>query len=140
MRPRYSWAQKFDEKTNKLVVRDTKQKIEDICKVIDAFDEKTRQVLIDANIVQVTLSDKYSYGIDWSDIAKIGDIKLTGDTNLSTGLSNVTPSTLSIATTGGNYSTIVSLLKTYGKTNVLSRPRIMVIDRHEAKILVGAKV
>ncbi len=130
---------RFDEKTNKLVVKDTEEKIEDIRKVINAFDEKTRQVLIDANIIQVTLSDKYSYGIDWTDIAKLGDIKLTGDTNLSTGLSNVTPSTLSIATTGGNYSAIVSLLKTYGEANVLSRPRITVLDRQEAKILVGAK-
>lgn len=130
---------KFDEKTNKLVIRDTQQKVEDIRKVINAFDEKTRQVLIDANIVQVTLSDKYSYGIDWADIAKMGDVKLTGDISLSTGLSNVTPSTLSIATTGGNHTAIVSLLKTYGETNVLSRPRITVMDRQEAKILVGAK-
>jgi len=130
---------KFDEKTNKLVVKDTQQKIEDMRKVINAFDEKTREVLIDAYIVQVTLSDKYSYGIDWLDIAKIGGVKLTGDTNLSTGLSNVTPNTLSIATTGRNYTTIISLLKTYGETNVLSRPRITVMDRQEAKILVGAK-
>lgn len=130
---------KFDEKTNKLVVKDTEQRVEDIRKVINAFDEKTREVLIDANIVQVTLSDKYSYGIDWLDIAKMGGVKLTGDTNLSTGLSNVTPNTLSIATTGRNYTTIISLLKTYGKTNVLSRPRIMVLDRKEAKILVGSK-
>ena len=130
---------KFDEKTNKLVVRDTKQKIDDIRKVVKAFDEKTREVLIDAYIIQVTLSDKYSYGIDWLDIAKMGDVKLTADTNLSTGLSNVTPNTLSIATSGGNNTTIISLLKTYGETNVLSRPRIAVIDRHEAKILVGSK-
>ncbi len=130
---------KFDEKTNKLVVRDTQQKIENVRKVINAFDEKTRQVLIDANIIQVTLSDKYSYGIDWADIAKMGDVKLTGEINLSTGLSNVTPSTLSIATTGGNHTAIISLLKTYGETNVLSRPRITVMDRQEAKILVGAK-
>ncbi|MDP2981409.1 MAG: secretin N-terminal domain-containing protein [Candidatus Omnitrophota bacterium] len=130
---------KFDEKTNKLVVKDTQQKIEDMRKVINAFDEKTREVLIDAYIVQVTLSDKYGYGIDWLDIAKMGGVKLTGDTNLSTGLSNVTPNTLSIATTGKNYTTIISLLKTYGETNVLSRPRIMVLDKHEARILVGSK-
>ncbi|MCX5687476.1 MAG: hypothetical protein NTV71_02360 [Candidatus Omnitrophica bacterium] len=130
---------KFDERTNKLVVKDTSQKIEDIRRIIEAFDEKTRQVLIDANIVQVTLSDKYSYGVDWTNIAKIGDVTLTGDTSLSAGLTNLTPSTLNIATTSGKLSAIVSLLKTYGETNVLSRPRIMVMDKQEAKILVGAK-
>jgi type II secretory pathway component GspD/PulD (secretin) len=130
---------KFDERTNKLVVRDTRQRIANIKKVIEAFDEKTREVVIDANIIQVTLSDKYSYGIDWAAIAKLGSIKLTGDTNFSASLSNVTPSTLSIATTGGNYSAIISLLKTYGKTNMLSRPRITVANNQEAKILVGSK-
>lgn len=130
---------KFDERTNKLVIKDTQQKIEDIKKVIEAFDEKTREVVIDANIIQVTLADKYSYGIDWMDIAKLGDVKLTGDTNLSSGLSNVTPNNLTIATVGGNYKEIISLLKTFGETNVLSRPRITVADRQEAKILVGSK-
>ena len=130
---------KFDERTNKLIVKDTSQKIEDVRRIVEAFDEKTRQVLIDANIVQVTLSDKFSYGIDWANVAKLGDIKLTGDTVLSTGLSNTTPSKLTIATTGGNTTAVMSLLKTYGETNVLSRPRITVINNQEAKILVGAK-
>jgi MSHA type pilus biogenesis protein MshL len=130
---------RFDERTNKIVVQDTPEKIEQIKKVVAAFDEKTREVIIDANIIQVTLSDKYSYGIDWAAIASMADIRVTGDTNLSTGLTGVTPSTLTIGTTGGNYTTVLSLLNTFGETNVLSRPRITVADREEARILVGAK-
>lgn len=132
-------SMRFDERTNKIIVKDTPEKLEDIREVLKAFDERNREVTIDANIIQVTLSDKYSYGIDWLDIAKAGSIKLTGDTNLSSGLSNVTPSTLTVATIGGHYTQIISLLKTYGKADVLSRPRITVMDRQEAKILVGAK-
>jgi len=131
-------SMKFDERTNKVVVKDTPQKIEDIRKVIQAFDEKTREVVIEANIIEVTLSDKYSYGIDWMDIAKLGNVKLTADTNLSTGISG-TSNTLTVATVGGNYTEVINLLKTFGKTNVLSRPRITAIDKQEAKILVGSK-
>ena len=130
---------KFDERTNKVIVIDTPKKIAEIKKVIEAFDEKTQEVIIDASIIQVTLSDKYSYGINWADVAALGDIRLTGDTNLSTGLTGTSPSTLTIATTGGNYSTVLSILKTFGETNVLSRPRITVADNEEARILVGAK-
>jgi MSHA biogenesis protein MshL len=130
---------RFDERTNKVVIKDTLHKIGEIKKVIEAFDEKTREVVIDASIIQVTLLDKYSYGIDWLDIAKLGNVKFTADTNLSSGLSNVTPNTLTIATVGGKYTEVISMLKTFGKTNVLSRPRITVADRQEAKILVGAK-
>ena len=130
---------KFDERTNKIVASDTAKKIAEIKKVVEAFDEKTREVIIDANIIQVTLSDKYSYGIDWANIAALADVHLTGNTNLSTGITSVTPSTLTIASTGGHYSAVLSLLKTFGETNVLSRPRITVVDKEEARILVGAK-
>ena len=129
---------KFDKRTNKIIVKDTQEKIDDIKKVIEAFDEKTRVVVIDANIIKVTLTDKYSYGIDWADIASLGDITLTGSSNLTTSLTGTTPSTLTVAT-ATNYSTVISLLDTFGQTDVLSRPRITVADKEDAMILVGAK-
>ena len=129
---------KFDNRTNKIIVKDTQKKIDDIKKVIEAFDEKTRVVVIDANIIKVTLTDKYSYGIDWADIASLGDITLTGSSNLTTSLTGTTPSTLTVAT-ATNYSTVISLLDTFGQTDVLSRPRITVADKEDAMILVGAK-
>lgn len=130
---------RFDERTNKIVVKTTPNKMQDIKRVVKAFDEKTRQVVIDASIINVTLSDKYSHGINWAAIAKFSDVRLTGSTALTTSLTGTTPSTLTIATTGGNYSTVISLLETFGETNVLSRPRITVVDKEEARILVGAK-
>jgi len=130
---------RFDEKTNKVVVKDTPKKIEDIKHVIEAFDEKTREVVIDANIVQVTLSDKASLGIDWNTVAKAGDFRLEGVTNFSASVANATTNKLTITTGGADHKAILNLLKTYGRTDVLSRPRITVADRQEAKILVGSK-
>jgi len=129
----------FDDRTNKLIVKDTPEKMEDIRKVVEAFDEKTKEVMIEANIIQITLSDKYSYGIDWADVLQWSDVRLTGDTDLSTGLTGTTPNTLTVATIGGTYTTVLSLFDAFGETNVLSRPRITVANKEEAKILVGAK-
>ena len=130
---------KFDERTNKLVVKDTPGKMKEIKKIIEAFDEKTREVTIDAHIINVTLSDKYSNGIDWSAVATLGDMTIESASNLTTSLTNTTPSTLTIAKKGGTHSTILRLLKTFGETDVLSRPRITVTNNEEANILVGAK-
>ena len=130
---------KFDERTNKLVVKDTPGKMKEIKKIIEAFDEKTREVMIDANIIEVTLSDKYSSGIDWSTIATLGDITIEATSNLTTTLTGTTPGTLTIAKKGGTHSSVLRLLKTFGETDVLSRPRITVINKEEARILVGAK-
>jgi MSHA type pilus biogenesis protein MshL len=132
-------SMKFDERTNKLVIKDTPKKMEDIKRVIEAFDEKTRQVIIDANIMKVTLSDKYSNGIDWTTIATLGDLTIEATSNLTTSLEGTTPSTFTVMKEGGAHSSVLRLLETFGKTDVLSRPRITVADKEEAKILVGAK-
>ena len=130
---------KFDERTNKLAVKDTTFKMKEIRKIIEAFDEKTREVTIDAHIIKVTLSDKYSNGIDWSTVATLGDITIEAASNLTTSLTGTTPSTLTIAKKGGTHSSVLRLLKTFGETDVLSRPRITVTNNEEANILVGAK-
>ena len=59
---------RFDERTNTVVVNDLPEKVAQIEKVINAFDEKTRQVLIDAKIIQVELNDKFNMGVDWQTI------------------------------------------------------------------------
>ena len=40
---------KVDERTNKIAITDYPQKLDDLAKIIAAFDEKTQQVLIDAD-------------------------------------------------------------------------------------------
>ncbi|MFA4992041.1 MAG: secretin N-terminal domain-containing protein, partial [Candidatus Omnitrophota bacterium] len=129
----------FDERTNKLIVKDTAAKMAEVKQLVSEFDEKTRDVVIDASIVQVALADKDSFGIDWSQIAKMGDVVINAEASLNTGLAAPGPNKLSIATTGGNYSSVFNFLSAYGKTEILSRPRITVMDGHEAKILVGSK-
>ena len=48
----------IDERTNQMAVTDYPARIEEIARMVQAFDERTREVLIDAKIVQVALSDK----------------------------------------------------------------------------------
>ena len=127
---------RFDERSNTVVVTDLPEKVADIEKVINAFDEKTRQVLIDAKIVQVELDDKLSMGIDWTTVFKKITVDQTLTANLTTG------GTLTIATTMGNGTTlnsIIQVLKTVGNTKIISSPRITALDGQEAKIMVGTK-
>lgn len=54
-----------DERTNTIIITDLPSKVARMEKIIEAYDEKTREVLIDAKVVQVTLSDAFELGIDW---------------------------------------------------------------------------
>ena len=56
---------RIDERTNKIAVTDYPSKLDELEKLITAFDEKTPQVLIDAQIVEIRPSDKFEMGVDW---------------------------------------------------------------------------
>lgn len=129
---------KFDEASNKLIVTDSAEKIEQIAKVIEAFDVKRPQVLIEAKIVQIILSDQQKLGVDWEAVVdKFHNLDIKNNFDILD--SGARAGSLSIGTLAGdNYEVLVQALDSQGTTDILSSPRIMTIDGQEAKILVGS--
>lgn len=129
---------KIDERTNKIFVTDYVDKFEKISGIIKAYDEKAPQVLIDAQIIQLTPSDLFEMGVNFDYwVRKYFDMKanlpLGTDNRLFIGTPNVNP------TKPGDYKAIIDVLRTIGDTKVLSSPRIMVLNNQEAKIHVGTR-
>ncbi len=99
-----------------------------------------RQVLIEATIAEVTLSDAYQGGIDWSRLASSGGLNLTQ--TLTTGVANAFSSgALTIGYTNstsqiGNISTSIKLLQQFGNTRVLSSPKLMALNNQTALLKI----
>ena len=99
-----------------------------------------RQVLIEATIAEVTLSDAYQGGIDWSRLASSGGLNLTQ--TLTTGIANAFSSgALTIGYTNansqiGNISASVKLLQQFGNTRVLSSPKLMALNNQTALLKI----
>ena len=129
----------FDERSNKLFITDTAERFKDIEKMIQAFDQKHPEVLIEAKIVQVTLSDQYKMGIDWEAIVTdFHGLDLKNKFNILPD-TLVNGGRLGIGTLANDdYEVLIEALDTVGRTNILSNPRITVINNEEAKILVGS--
>ena len=129
---------KIDERTNKIAVTDYPEKLDEIAKLISAFDEKTPQVLIDAQVIEIKPSDKFEMGVDWDYWIK-KNFKVTAALPIGT-TNRLLLGTASTAPSGkGEYKAILDLLRTIGDTKILSSPRIMALNNQEAKILVGTK-
>ncbi|MDD4938532.1 MAG: TonB family protein [Candidatus Omnitrophica bacterium] len=129
---------KIDERTNKIAVTDYPRKLDEITAIINAFDEKTLQVLIDAQVIEIKPSDKFEMGIDWDYWIKnhfrVSSALPVGTTGrLLVGTDNTTPAS------PGDYKAVVDLLRTIGDIKILSSPRIMALNNQEAKIHVGTK-
>jgi len=141
---------KIDERTNKVVVTDYPERVRDIERIIGAFDEKTPQVIIDAQIVEISPNkDEFSMGVDWDywikkNVRIINALPAPGlpsaatiGTKLAFGVASgdqqVTPDK------PGQYKSIIEALRVIGETKILSSPRIMALNNQEARILVGTK-
>ena len=97
-----------------------------------------RQVLIEATIVEVSLSDAYKAGVDWSRIASgagftINQQMLAGNLgaapNLTIGYANATSAI-------GNIAATLKLLESFGDIRVLSSPKLMALNNQTALLKV----
>ncbi|MCL5260541.1 MAG: secretin N-terminal domain-containing protein [Gammaproteobacteria bacterium] len=103
----------------------------------DIQDVMGRQVILEAKILEVQLKTSYQAGINW----KIFGLQQGSATPFTTASSTDVPTftsafTLSI-TDGSPFNSIIQLLNTQGKVNVLSSPRISTLNNQTAVIKVG---
>jgi general secretion pathway protein D len=125
-----------------ITVRATGKQHEKIQEFIDQIMANAqRQVLIEATIVEVRLSDNYQQGIDWSRLAlgsKGFNLKQAGTSGLpatNTG-SMFTLGYLNPTSRIGNLAASISLLESFGNVKVLSSPKLSVMNNQTAMLRV----
>lgn len=57
-----------DERTNTIFYRETRSNIDSIRKLLVQIDKPTKQVMIEARLVEVTANPRQSYGINWAGV------------------------------------------------------------------------
>ncbi len=129
--------------TGVLMVRATarqQKKVQEFISEVTASAQ--RQVLIEASIVEVELSDQFQSGVDWSRIAdSTRSYSSFSQSLLGTNLSSApfTQMTFNIANPrlfSGTFSSTVKLLESFGKTKVISSPKIMALNNQTALLKV----
>src|SRR6476646_4950138 len=61
-------APQVDERTNTVFFRETRSNLESIRKLLAQIDRPTKQVMIEARLVEVTANPRQSYGINWAGV------------------------------------------------------------------------
>ncbi len=122
--------------TGTLVVTATKDKMKKIEKLLESIKKEIKkQVIIEAKIVEVTLSKEFRYGIDWNLLMRDflgtgGSVRLVQNLRLGSGYGQV-------FVTGTDFQSILDILEKTGKIETLSNPRIRVINGQTAIISSG---
>lgn len=141
--------------TGTIIVTATKNSLEKVEQFLTKIRKvMTRQVLIEAKVIEVTLSQGYQFGIDWNLTFNLGG-KWSGSLGLgSSGFSSVVPSTSPVFSIGTgedgiartvshgtidsiNIKGLVNALEQQGDVRLLSNPRLNMMNGQTAMLTVG---
>jgi MSHA biogenesis protein MshL len=95
----------------------------------------TRQVQIEAHVIEVTLREEFSAGIDWRMV-------LSGLTNTAAFAKTPAPTTsggLTLRLKAGDFTALMTALAAQGTVNVLANPRITAMNNVPAVMRIGTQ-
>jgi MSHA biogenesis protein MshL len=148
-----------------IAVRATPRELRDVTQFLEKIQNvSTRQVVLEAKILEVELSDAFQAGINWGAIGRKGSTTIggfqTGPQNgfggnllnqpsmpvtiapggspITSAVTNSLGGAFSLAVTAADFSTYIELLGTQGKTRVLSSPRVSTLNNQKAVIKSGS--
>lgn len=126
-----------DEKLNLLVVRDTPEAIRVVEKMVKIYDVPEAEVMLELEIIEVSRSKLSELGVRWPDGLTL--TPLASDSGQGLTLSDLRQ--LNASAIGAQVGALsFNLTQTDGKFNTLANPRIRVVNREKAKVLIGDKV
>ena len=156
-------APQIDERTNTIFFRETRSNIDNIRKMLVQIDKPTKQVMIEARLVEVSADPVQAYGINWAGtVGSASSPKVvtygqalpgsspqpganpptTGfglgnptNNNFFTNLSHLIPGQFAILS-APQFSAALTALNEDADAEFLANPRIVTADNQQAKIEV----
>ena len=97
-----------------------------------------RQVMIQAKIVEVALSDQYKMGLDWGAIGRMGSLRgvLSGGMSFAQSLGTGT-GVFQFGVSSQDFTALLDAMSQQGQLNTLSSPKISTLNNQKAVIKVG---
>ncbi len=156
-----------DESLNAIIIRAAPSTMGEILAILDQLDIRRTQVLIEAAVVEVQITDQRTLGAETAAVdaegatAPLASTTLDGvisnllqnlsvdeqgnriDADVLAGLASISSPTLAVARIrpdGFSFGSIITALGTASDANLLSTPSIMTLDNQEARIVVGNEV
>ncbi|MEM1404585.1 MAG: type II secretion system secretin GspD [Pseudomonadota bacterium] len=131
-----------DEENNALMIYADGKQYDIITDALKQLDVTATQVIIEASIMEVQLTDELQYGLEWTFNNGFGDYSGLGQlVNGEAGPSPVVPGfSYTVTNSIGNISAVLNALSEESLINIISTPSVMVLDNHTAFISVGDQV
>jgi len=123
---------------NIILVRGEPERVTEVAELLQLLDRPRPQVLIEAAIVEVTLTDEMSFGVNWSGILN-DHVALAWSDNQTASPSARYPG-VSATYLNVDLEAAVTALSSETELEVISRPSVLALHNEEAHLTVGDQV
>ncbi|MEP6016988.1 MAG: type II secretion system secretin GspD [Paracoccaceae bacterium] len=126
-----------DDTQNAVIVWGNETEQESLSRLIQSLDTTPVQVLLEATIAEVRLTDELNFGLRW--FFESGDFQATNSDAANGAVSSTFPG-LSLLFQGRSAAVALNALNSVTDVNVVSSPSLMVVDNQEATLQIGDEV
>ncbi len=122
------------EDRNLFLVEDTPGFQRRVRALVKQIDRAPTQILIEAKILEITLTDDDSYGLDWSNAFSSG----SGTGNIGTqGLNVPTDPGFFFDFADDKFTATLNALTSQGRVRTLSTPKLLATENAESSVIIG---
>jgi general secretion pathway protein D len=123
---------------NALLINATPTEYSVIEAALRRLDTRPIQVLIEASLAEVTLTDDMRYGLQWSYIGGDGPATLSESSNGS--ISSAFPGFSYLFTGRSDIRAVLNAIESLTNVRVISNPKLLVLNNREAQLQIGDQV
>jgi type II secretory pathway component GspD/PulD (secretin) len=120
-----------------LVIEDRPSVLKRMDVLLKELDKEPKQIFIEAKILEVTLKDNESFGLDWKHL--FSSSTDTGSFG-TRGLSDPSSPGFFFSFVNPNVELVLNALKTRGRLRTLSTPKLLAMENHQAETLIGNNI
>ncbi len=125
--------------TEMLIVEDTSEAHARIAQYISQIDIAPKQVLVEAHVLQVALSDDERHGINLKSLARLDGSRLTLEGSGFAG-ENINGPSLALRLDGTDMDGLIELIQSNTNSRTLASPKLSVVNHQEARIQIGQRL
>jgi general secretion pathway protein D len=126
-----------DDKLNALIARDTPEMLDMLERMVATYDVPESEVMLELEVLEVARDRLQSLGIKWPTSLSLSPLASVS----GVGLTLADLQNLNASATGAALGSLqINAQKTDTDVNLLANPRIRVLNREKAKIMIGDKI
>lgn len=122
---------------NAIIARGPQEDLQSLLSLVETIDQPQRQVLIEATIVEVLLTESDQIGVQWDAIA--GELRAAFSDIGSGAVTSLFPGA-SLSFAGADVEAVINVLSTYNEVEIVSSPRVLVLNNETARLQIGDQV